>query len=64
MSERAVYDPTRQKAGACTSCRRPIVWRFNVTSGKASPWDVPVDGAPWVSHFATCPNAQQHRKPR
>ena len=54
----------------CKSCNREIVW-IKMKSGKAMPVDVPAltviteDGdtiKAYTSHFATCPNANQHRK--
>ena len=55
----------------CQSCEAPIVW-LRTQAGKA----MPVDAASvrpgdtifvpnlHVSHFATCPHAAKHRKPR
>lgn len=61
----------------CASCRAPVRW-ISTASGAAMPIDPEprkmivlrpgteigdvVDA--FVSHFATCPNASQHRKPR
>jgi len=55
----------------CRSCGAPIVW-FRTASGKRMPVDAtsckPTDAAHQldlkrhVSHFATCPYAEQHRK--
>jgi hypothetical protein len=42
----------------CRSCRAEIFWILTA-AGKRMP--VNPDG---VSHFATCPNADQHRKGR
>jgi hypothetical protein len=57
----------------CRSCGAKIVW-FNTPAGKKMPVDeattLPTDAAHQidlkrhVSHFATCPNANQHRRPR
>lgn len=55
----------------CRSCGASIVW-FSTTAGKSMPVDAatvqPTDEQlelpRHVSHFATCPNANQHRKPR
>lgn len=64
MTAKAVYDETREKRETCRSCGAPMVMRFNTTSRRYSPWDVPGDDGAWVSHFATCPTADQHRKPK
>jgi len=66
-------------ADTCKSCGQPIVWVTMLDTGKAMPIDkttiekrVVLDG-PWsrgavrdtgLSHFATCPNAAEHRKPK
>ena len=55
----------------CRSCKAPIVW-LKTSRGKNMPADassvgvddVLFDPAKHISHFATCPNANQHRKPR
>ena len=44
------------EAGSCKSCGASIFW-LTTKAGKSMP--VNHDGR---SHFATCPNAQQHRK--
>lgn len=41
MAAKANYDPARQRTEECKKCRRPMVMRFNTTSGKYSPWDPP-----------------------
>ncbi len=62
---------------ACKSCGAPIVWG-KTFAGKSVPLDPPekryiklTDGVAfgrlrmvetWLSHFATCPNAGQHRR--
>lgn len=38
---RASYVPSQQKIGECTSCHRPIIWRYNMATQKYSPWDPP-----------------------
>lgn len=57
---------------ACRSCAAPIVW-IRSPVGKAIPCDpavivVVTDQGQVVrgrvSHFATCPQAAQHRRPR
>lgn len=55
----------------CKSCRARIIW-FKTSAGKNMPVDAdtvePDDEAldleRHVSHFASCPNSDQHRKPR
>lgn len=59
---------------ACRSCGAPITWMITNT-GKTMPVDGLIQGQPaepnmkfdpkvHVSHFATCPNAAKHRKPK
>lgn len=60
-------------ATRCSSCSASIVW-FKTASGKRMPVDEsstqPTDRADQLdltrhkSHFATCPNANQHRRAR
>jgi hypothetical protein len=60
-------------ATRCRSCDALIVW-FKTATGKNMPVDepttLPTDAAHQLdlkrhkSHFATCPNANQHRKTR
>ena len=53
----------------CSSCRAKIIW-FKTPAGKNMPVDAdtvePTDDALDLSrhksHFATCPNANQHRR--
>jgi hypothetical protein len=55
----------------CRSCNDRIIW-FDTPAGKKMPVDADtveaddteLDLSRHVSHFATCPNADQHRKPR
>ena len=44
--------------GECVSCKAPIEWVIT-KAGKRMP--VNADGG---SHFMTCPNAREHRKPK
>ena len=60
--------------GTCKSCQAPIYWVKMAGSGKAMPVDRGADSRVlvergearvvtcYVSHFATCPQARQHRK--
>lgn len=56
----------------CTSCRAAIVWlrtvngnRMPVDAATVKPDDTEYNGkAGHVSHFATCPDAAKHRRPR
>jgi len=55
----------------CRSCNARIIW-FKTDAGKNMPVDADtveaeddeLDLTRHVSHFATCPNANQHRKSR
>lgn len=62
----------------CRSCDAEILW-VELASGRRMPLDVAskqtrivvtngdrgtVHSATYLSHFATCPNADQHRKPK
>jgi hypothetical protein len=55
----------------CSSCRARIIW-LKTDAGKNMPTDADTvepeddlfDPARHKSHFATCPNADQHRKKR
>ena len=64
--------------GKCKSCGMPILWA-RTDNGKVIPLDVEgerrfvinhtehnrvTNAVTYVSHFATCPNASEHRKPR
>lgn len=55
----------------CRSCRAKIIW-FKTAAGKnmpvdsdtVEPDDEELDLSRHVSHFSTCPQADEHRKPR
>lgn len=57
----------------CTSCHAKVIW-FKTAAGNKMPVDAdtvePTDNveeldlARHQSHFASCPNASKHRKPR
>ena len=51
---------TEDGEGECRSCGETIVWCFTA-KGRKMPVDVPMDGAPTSSHFATCPHAGEWR---
>lgn len=67
--------PPMERAAKCSSCGAAVYW-IVTARGKKMPVDPAVpggqvpsplkDGAPGrgVSHFATCPHADQHRRPR
>lgn len=65
--------PAGAQPKPCGSCQRPIYWA-RTHKGNPMPVDVVADGvceAPTatadgcgISHFATCPNANAHRKSR
>ncbi len=59
--------------GRCKSCRANIVWITSAIAGKPIPCNpdllriITPDGrseAGYITHFATCPDAARHRKPR
>jgi hypothetical protein len=49
--------PPSAPIASCRSCGAAVVW-IVTPAGKR----MPVDVSTHVSHFATCPNAAQHRK--
>lgn len=66
-------------SGRCRSCGAPITWYQTTGTGKAMPFDAdpPVDHTESMAvvglvdyidaahtHFRTCPQAAEHRKPR
>lgn len=44
--------------GQCRSCKAPVLWLIT-TRQHRMPWSLA-----GVSHFADCPTADQHRRPR
>lgn len=74
-SELLVWSGSRQR-GRCRSCSKPIEWATLADSGKKIPLDVPVvvksttqanddrliDHVEPLTHFATCPDADQWRR--
>jgi hypothetical protein len=69
-ASRGVGDVTDQSN--CRSCGAAIVW-LTTSGGKSMPVDAETVGSADLglfvfgkhrSHFASCPNADQHRKPR
>lgn len=57
-----VFRVTEENESECRSCGAPILWCITA-KGKKMPVDVPTDDGPTTSHFATCPEANQWRKP-
>lgn len=53
------------KRATCRSCGAAIVWTLT-EAGRRTAVDLEPadDGTLYRSHFATCPNATQHRNPR
>jgi hypothetical protein len=56
-------------ATTCKTCTLPIVWlktkqghNMPVDADTAKPGDVLFDGTRHTSHFATCPQASEHRR--
>lgn len=60
-----------RRIARCRSCNAKIIW-FKTDAGKNMPVDADtveaedqeLDLDKHISHFATCPNANQHRRPR
>ena len=58
-------------ASRCSTCQTPIIWlrtaagkRMPVDPGSVQDGDVLFDPARHRSHFADCPQADEHRRPR
>lgn len=49
-----------QRPATCKSCSAAIFWG-RTTNGKRVPVDAVPVGGKYISHFATCPNAEKHR---
>lgn len=45
----------------CRSCQAPVVW-VRTPAGHPMPVNLPVEGQPVMSHFATCPQSKTWRK--
>ena len=54
--------PPNARDAKCKSCGAPIAW-VKTTAGKNMPVDTSAEHY-GESHFAHCPNADAHRKPR
>lgn len=53
-----------QNHSNCRSCKAEIEW-WETPRGKKMPFDLmPAGDSPAVTHFTTCPNADEHRRPR
>ncbi len=52
-----------ERGTTCTSCRAACYW-CRTTSGAKMLVDQATKDGKLVSHFATCPDAKKHRKPR
>ncbi len=69
--KRAVTFPVPQgtATATCRSCDAPIHWIITAANKRmpvdAAPFEAALPGSDTMhqSHFATCPNAAQHRKP-
>lgn len=57
-----VFYVTEDNQSDCRSCGESIIWCITA-KGKKMPVDVPEDDSPTTSHFATCRDADQWRKP-
>lgn len=60
--EKGVFTVMEDNQSVCRSCGADILWCIT-KKGKKMPVDLPPDGSdePTTSHFATCPNADEHR---
>jgi hypothetical protein len=62
-----IFDTARRvhtNVTTCRSCGAQIYWSLT-SKGKRAPFNVDAAGeATRESHFATCPNAEQWRKPK
>lgn len=65
--------PARTPEGVCSTCRHPVYWITYPTTGKPHPVDCApeacraptfADDGLGVSHFATCPDRDRHRRRR
>lgn len=67
----AIRDLKDKRVVECRSCRAPMIW-LKTKAGKncpcdvesVGPEDIEYDAQKHKSHFATCPHAAQHRRPR
>jgi hypothetical protein len=67
--EETTTEEHERRITRCRSCRAKIIW-FKTEGGRNMPVDadtVEPDDDEWdpprhISHFATCPNADKHRK--
>jgi hypothetical protein len=71
--KKMIVIPARTSKSKCRSCGQLIYWAPHPASGRAHPVSVDDDDAveptgllegKGISHFADCPNADQHRRPR
>lgn len=69
--DEATLEAHERRITRCKSCRKQIIW-FKTAAGKnmpvdadtVEPSDTEMDLSRHQSHFASCPQAQQHRMPR
>lgn len=66
-----ITDAHERRITRCKSCRARIIWlttalgkNMPVDADSVDPSDDQFNKLKHVSHFATCINANQHRKPR
>lgn len=69
--EESTTEAHERRITRCRSCRAQIVWlkteagkNMPVDADTVKPEDEAFDSAVHISHFATCPNASQHRRTR
>jgi hypothetical protein len=65
----SVEEKHARRIDACGSCKAPIVWLMTknlkpmpVNADTVKPEDTRFDHLRHTSHFATCPNAVDHRR--
>lgn len=69
MFEEETTEAHERRIVRCSSCRAKIIW-FKTAAGKnmpvdadtVEPEDQELELPRHISHFATCPNAGQHRR--
>ena len=67
----AIVEAHERRITRCKSCRAKVIW-FKTAAGRNTPVDADtvepsdqeLNTKKHVSHWGTCPTADQHRKPR
>jgi hypothetical protein len=67
----SIIDDHQHRITRCTSCQAPIVFlttkrgsNMPVDADSVKPEDRDYEAGRHIPHFAVCPHASQHRKPR